>query len=186
MMRSLPALLCAAAVAACSSTQVAPAASRSSVRPCAALRQPRHLSLRDYDRVTGRAVVFRSGDDAVVTRSITPRRSARFSRPSTIDPQVRDVLLGRRLCARPQHQRADHRGCSQGCLGTRSARRETQPAAATDKETRVHRGAGETLHRRIRSRNVRHSIRRTADAMRDVTARVSRTISKPPPCSRSR
>ncbi len=128
-------------------------------------------------------VIFeRIKDDAVVrvrSRRGDPRVSAGVGPRS----QVRDVLLGRRVCARPQHQCADHRGCGQGRLG--GDRQGPRPASgATDKE----RALIEALAKRYTAdpKSERPPLDKAyTDAMREVT-NGSRTISTPPPCSRSR
>ena len=108
-----------------------------------------------------------------------------FRQAAALDPELRDVLLGRGVRVRAEHQRADHRGGGQGGVRRRSSRRGSARASASEKE----RAYIDALAKRYAAdpKAERAPLDRAyADAMRDVSRSASRTISTRRRCSRSR
>ena len=100
-----------------------------------------------------------------------------FRQAAALDPGLRDVLLGRGVRARAEHQRADHRGRGQGGVRRRSSRRGSARRQRVGEGARVHRRAGEALRRRSegRARAARSRLRRRdARGRRSVPGRSRR------------
>src|SRR4051794_28326045 len=88
----------------------------------AALRQPWKLALRGHDQVAGGAEVLRPGAD--LRLRVQPRRVDSLVPPGRgTRSAVRDVLLGRRIRVRAEHQRADYGRRGQGSVDRNRAGR---------------------------------------------------------------
>ena len=127
LIRVLP-FAAAAVICACSST------ARAGIDGAegAAVRQPRRLSPRHHDGFPGRAEVFRSGADAFL-RVQSRRSDSGVQAGHRARSRMRDVLLGRGVRVRAEHQRADHRGRREGGVPAIEQAR-MHAAGATDKE----------------------------------------------------